>query len=561
MNLQVAIADLFQKIGIPYYGDHGQVSVSKLDPAVPQGQHLEFDGVGLFGRTCIITEITSQQRENRTKIHRFIRHCNLFKNADIPLRERFGLLRGIPSRRLRDFEDVNDWRYLYIGTSPELREHGIRPRSFSDSRAPLGVLWDEDWEYLKLLVKNIGPYAKGELLASIQVNPPHQGGPAEVDLKKPFICVERRRLARNMPKAEVFVAEFSPDELLAMCRVFRYQGFPMAVETGKGGRESVGYQRLLIKEKLASIRRYIGLDASISFPNVLTLVCSDFAVRGAPPRLCIPNRYASLDLIDGQHRLYAYAAPGISDEVRKNARLLAALICFDESRPEVVNRYAATTFVTINRNQAKVKTELIYLTAYDAMGEESGTAVAGKVLTECNNRSNGALTGLLRVRPLVRSTRGPIAPLPIVTIANELTPLVEYELLMRLSPNQRSHLISLAGTSQASIKQRQNRLRLGMSLIEHFFQYVRRAFPRDVESAESCLVSAKYFAALLRLFRQFALQEQLSWHAILEQLQAVEAGARRLSGRALAFPRKSRRVPTTKDTVEKIFEWFRRCRK
>src|SRR5262249_33670495 len=112
--------------------------------------------------------------------------------SSLPLRERFSLLTGIPRARLDAFEDVNDWRYLYIGTSSELREHRLRPSSFGKSQAPLGILWDEEWEYLRLITRNLGQFAKGELLATVGLAPPHGGGPSEIDLKKPFIQLARR---------------------------------------------------------------------------------------------------------------------------------------------------------------------------------------------------------------------------------------------------------------------------------------------------------------------------------------------------------------------------------
>jgi hypothetical protein len=158
-----------------------------------------------------------------------------------------------------------------------------------------------------------------------------------LDLLKPFIEIERRRVAKAVPKADLFVAAFSPRELLTMCRVFRYRGCPLALNP----------------KKLASIGEFVDNNPNTAFPSAITLICPDCEVAETTngPRLRIPYRYASLNLIDGQHRLFAYAQTGVKDAVRECARLLAVLIKFDETNPTKVSRYAAQAFVTMHPNR------------------------------------------------------------------------------------------------------------------------------------------------------------------------------------------------------------------
>ena len=132
--LERSLTAVMEKLPLRFYSLSGkQVSLRELVPSARKDEHLEFDGVGLSGRTCILVEITDQKRDNRKKIRRFVRHANLFQSSDVALKERFRIFPTIPRQHLAHFEDVNEWRYLYIGTSPELRAESIRSSSFSEA--------------------------------------------------------------------------------------------------------------------------------------------------------------------------------------------------------------------------------------------------------------------------------------------------------------------------------------------------------------------------------------------------------------------------------------------
>ena len=114
---------LFEDLGLNYFHlDNQQIQLKELHPGSPTGDTLKFDGFILSGRTCVIVELTTEKRSQREKIRRFIQHANWLQTSGLSMRERFSKFSAIPKRKLKDFEDVNDWRYLYVGTSPELRE-------------------------------------------------------------------------------------------------------------------------------------------------------------------------------------------------------------------------------------------------------------------------------------------------------------------------------------------------------------------------------------------------------------------------------------------------------
>jgi DGQHR domain-containing protein len=540
----------FENLGLDYYAlDGQQISLRDIHPTAPIGDSLEFDGFILSGRTCVIVELTEEKRSQREKVRRFIQHASWFENSPHSVRSRFAIFKSIPRGKLRDFEDVNEWRYLFVGTSPELRENNLRPNSFPECKGRLGILWDEDWAYLKLLQRSIGVFAKGELFASLDLQPGHSSGASAIILSRSFITLDRKVLAPNMPKAQLFVTTFSAEELLDMCRVLRYQRLPMAVEAEAAANASTGYQRLLGEAKLKSIRELIQKEPKTTFPNALTLVSSDCYVQN--DMLHVPYKYASLDVIDGQHRLFAYAGSELKESLRKQAQLFVTIIKFEEDSL----RCAARVFVTINKNQAKVKRELIVLTAYDAMGAADGEAVAGKVLSELNEKKNFALYSKLRTRPMIRAD----GTMPIVTIALELARILESSFLDSLSEDQRQHFCSEFTTSVAKFRKREERLRLGKQFMSRIANQVKSSFPSDFASGDSSLLSPIFIACFIRVARKILIDEMNTWDQLERKIKKLAKNAIYSSGNALAFPIGVEGIPEKKSGMKTIVDYLAKC--
>jgi DGQHR domain-containing protein len=459
-RLETQLKNVLGELDLEYYPTGGtQVPVMNLVPGAPSDEHLEIDGVIRSGNTAALVEITSQKSKNTAKIKRFVRHADIFRNSDVPLRKRFRLI-GVPGNRASRFDAIEEWRYLYIGNGPELRERGIRPSRFPEAENRLTLLNDEEWAYLRLLQRNLGSLAQYELLAALNLTPGHESGVPETELKCECIQLKGRKLGRRMPKADLFVAAIPVDDLLKMCRVLRYQKLPMRVGVGQTTAEEAGYQRLLSIEKLQDLSKYIGRDALVAFPSPIVVVarnCEAITENGLR-KLRLPKRYASLDVIDGQHRLFGYASA--SPTVKTNAQLLVTVVQFKGASDAQTNRYAATTFITINKNQAKVKRDLIILTSYDALGHDTGEAVAGKVLQKLDAKRGNPLAGRFRIRPL-GSRSGGLRRLPIVTIALEIAVLVDKEYVGGLTSARRKHFFALTSTTATKFARKDERVRVG----------------------------------------------------------------------------------------------------
>jgi hypothetical protein len=169
-------------------------------------------------------------------------------------------------------------------------------------------------------------------------------------------------------------------KLLKIVRVSRYEGIPLALEEYNSDR----YQRLLIEEKVVRIAKgFVRNDERRSFPNTLTLVLSSDCEERHDGKLHIPKRYSSVDIIDGQHRLFAYSHPYIREDVREGAEILASAIKFRTGNARDISRRAARLFCEINSNQAKVKNSLRLIT--DSSGRIWGDDVSFSVYLQAQS--------------------------------------------------------------------------------------------------------------------------------------------------------------------------------
>jgi len=234
-----------------------------------------------------------------------------------------------------------------------------------------------------------------------------------------------------MDLVDLYVFKMQVPDLLKISRVVRYGSLESWVpEIGTSA-----YQRLLNPNKLKGIRDFLKSERGrSSFPNAITVVLSkDVHVEGSEDdcRLKIPLQYGSIEVIDGQHRLFAFAKSGLSYNELKKAKLIVIGVKFRDSSDKKRQQWCAKTFIEINRSQTKVPTELIQLIANSVMGERTPTALAARVLVELNIETS-ALKNVFYTRPFQKANRAGGRPVRIVTVANELSPLLDNRMQTKL---------------------------------------------------------------------------------------------------------------------------------
>lgn len=507
-----------QGMGLKCYGSHGQIPLQDLYPGSPSGEHLEIDIVCLVGNICILVETTVQQDGNSEKIKKFIRHCNLIANCPLSSRQLFSRFQGIPEAELNRFTGISAWRYLYIGTSPELVVQNISPRRYPETDC-LRIFNGENWEYFKALERAIKATSKYEFLAALDINPSDLRDPVLGNDLPPKNCLElaNTTLYSGQVRASLIVAVFTPDELLRVARVLRYQGQPMMLATNSLASTKVstsergsGYQRILNRDKLRKISDFVGNNSEITFPTNLTLVLSkECEVQDG--KLHVPGKYASIDVIDGQHRLFSYALA--DKEIQRDSRLIATAIKFHTDDAQEITRCAAQIFSTINREQTKVKKDLLYLISYDLLGDKGPEAIAAKILKECDSKPNGILSGIFELRAFVKKNRFGQQPIPIVSIVRELARISKQEQLDAIR-------VALGNQVAADLDESEALIQAGKVLLERYFSQVKREF-QDDWGKDSLLMCAKYVGAFIRLLETF-LKEGLTVDLMGEELRKIK---------------------------------------
>lgn len=507
-------------MGITCYGRHGQIPLQDLYPGSPSGEHLEIDIVCLVGNICILVETTVQQDGNSEKIKRFIRHCNLITDLFPNQRALFTHFDGIPEGELANFRGISEWRYLYIGTGHELLNEGFSPERYpGPGSTRLHIFNEENWEYVKTLQRAINKTAQYEFFASVGIKPEDIGDESlgSNTLVKPCLKLTNKTLFSGKVPAELFVVIFRPAELLRIARVLRYQGQPMATSSGTSVSQGGGYQRILVPQKLNEIRKFVKEDPKVVFPTNLTLVlskgCRSEHVDGVD-KLHIPSEYASIDVIDGQHRLFSYALSDNDDQVSQEANLIATAIKFDTDNAEEINRYAAQTFITINGEQTKVKRDLIYLISYDVLDDRTPESIAAKILKECDSKPNGILAGIFELRAFVKKNKLGQRLIPIVSIVRELARISKQEKLDAIR-------FALGNPVAADLEESEALIQAGKVLLERYFSRVKREFQDDWGNEDSLLMCAKYVGAFIRLLETF-LKEGLTVDLIGEELRKIK---------------------------------------
>ena len=499
---------------IKCYGEHRQIPLVRLFPRMPPDENFEIDIVGLIGNICILIEVTTQQENNRDKIRRFIRHCDLVKNYQGDQQVLFSNFSGIPEDELYNFTGISDWRYLYVGTSAELITKDITAERFGETDR-LHIFNEENWEYFKMLARTINEAAQYEFLASVDINPSDIGDESlsRDTLGKRYLELTNKTLFSGQTDvlANLFVVTFKPKELLRIARVLRYQGQPMAISSETStNQQGSGYQRILIPDKLRKIHDFVNNDPRVAFPTNLTLVLSN-ECRKDGSYLRIPSKYASIDVIDGQHRLFSYALS--NKQVQDEARLIATAIKFNTNDTQEINRYAARTFITINSEQTKVKRDLIYLISYDVLDDKTPESTAAKILQMCDSKPNGVLSGIFALRAFIKKNKFGQTPIPIISIVKELARIFKSENLETIK--------RALGEHATELNEMEPLIQAGRQLLEQYFSQVKGEFSDDWGNADSLLMCAKYIGAFIRLLKTFT-DEGLTVQEMREELSKIK---------------------------------------
>ena len=267
---------------------------------------------------------------------------------------------------------------LFVSTDKELSEE---EREYAKQNQ-LRVWGREELEYYEALVDAIGEYAKYEIIHSFGITTgeeKHIHTVLALHLHQPF----------SDSPADLFLFTTTPEVLLKTCVVFR-----------KAQGKKDAYQRILQKKRLNAIKKFVTQSDALLPPNIIVHFSENVRWEPLPaPRtdslgrgitltkqkdyelvlLSIPKEYASLELIDGQHRLYGFVG---SEAATKNHFNLVTL-----GIANIPQEKRTTTFVAINDNARRMDPNLVAylkLNEDEASCQKDSELMAIKVVVELN---------------------------------------------------------------------------------------------------------------------------------------------------------------------------------
>jgi len=261
------------------------------------------------------------------------------------LRDAINILRGkIPllEKGFKEHPTYNKYdyfRYIIATRNIKVRHEDI----IFANQSPRIYIWNEDFiDYYEELYNFLNPYAKFSILGEMGIKPVQQN-----PISVPAFKV-------NIGGMDMYNFVMNPKDLLSVSYVARRER-----------REERYYQRILNKNRLKSIKKYID-EENGTFPNnIIISFRPDLGVKFKPIKekysatdwpylgvsygiLEFPRDYRSCWIIDGQHRLYAFA----NTQKWFNMPITA----FDNIDLESQCKF----FLDINKNQKPVDPDLLW---------------------------------------------------------------------------------------------------------------------------------------------------------------------------------------------------------
>lgn len=279
-------------------------------------------------------------------------------------------------RELRRIANANGGLFVLTGTrvSDQDRQYA--------QRYGMRVWSEEELRYYESVVDAIGEYAKYEIIHSFGI---------ETDEQKfiHHVLALRFHQPNSESDANLFLFTITPEELLKTCVIYR-----------KARGSGAAYQRMLRKRRLLSIKDFVTQKDALLPPNIIVhlgenvtwdpLEIPDKDSSGRPiifaskkdcelVVLKIPRAYASLELIDGQHRLYGFVKAQANIRKKFNLVVLGmADLPFQKRRD---------TFVAINDRSRRMDPNLVAYLRYTDDEQEcqrDNELMAIRVVVELN---------------------------------------------------------------------------------------------------------------------------------------------------------------------------------
>lgn len=266
-------------------------------------------------------------------------------------------------------------------------DHELDVRDMAHAKSLDIVVWTEDeLSYFEELVASIGGYAKYEIIHSLGVTTTEESDVHEV------LAIKLNQPNKSS-HTELFAFSISPERLLKTSVIYR-----------RAQGKADAYQRMLNKNRLPKIGKFLEEVDAILPTDIILHLEDNVSVQnipfsniknqsGVPIHLSstnnysavvlgIPMKYASTEIIDGQHRLYGFTQ--VAQLLRDNFNLVVVGI------KNLDDKQKRETFVAINDNSRRMDPNLVAFLKYttnNTLCQASAELMAIRIAVELNNQS------------------------------------------------------------------------------------------------------------------------------------------------------------------------------
>ena len=549
-------AKIFQNIGLTCCHGLGQVRLNDIVTGYQDNEHLEFDYIIPYDNVCLIGEITARENKKdiKKKYDKFIKQIDLIKNLNFS-QDLWSKL-GIKQEHIKLFREIEEIKAFCITTKQE--KYNLTLNSVSD----VVILHKADFLRIIEYSKTIGKWAKNYFLHNFNIK--YNSNTAITIYQKDNLLIRNRNKkvsGKDSTLADLYTFTISPYKLLNIAHVYRKDELP-SLQTN-----DYNYQRLLNSEKLQEIRKNVLIDSDFMFPsNILVILskeCGYSKDRINESYLHIPDKYGSISIVDGQHRLFSYADNKVESIMQNNCQIKVTAIDFDTPDEKLISRLSARVFIEINANQTKVEISHLDQIAY-ALGSEDPKVIATRIIVGINARSK------YRSFFDVNSDKIDKGLIEAVTIIDAIKKITNINKIKKLE-NARSNKTKLRKTGYehlfdcqiSDLCDKDILIDKGVITIERYFNEVFSVFYQDkIDSnkiSKSSFQYSKFWAGLINLLYIF-IEDGLSWNKIKKEFENIKCNLMKLQEiEEYNYPllsSQSRHIPDAKYSPAKICKFL-----
>lgn len=551
--------EIFTSMGLTCVHRLNQARVIDIDPSGPysNSDHLEFDYLIPVNDTCLVGEIKGGKNVSDIESaysRKFRRHYDLMRRWT--LGERIWKLLGVPDEKLRYFRNITQLRGFFV--TAYLQRYDLDLSQV----AGIARFYKTDWDLLINYSKSIGVYAQQHFLDhfALQVNRHQRSITLSASMHSLARTAYKRIASGGIGLADLYTFEISPYDLLPIARVYRRDELPDLSPSPEPE-----YQRSLMANKLALIRKNLLIIPDFMFPNsILVVLSNDCTYSDTSGTLMIPERYGAISVIDGQHRLFSYADNNIKVRLGDQCKIMVTAIHFRDANQQEIIKYSARTFVEINTNQTSIQPTHLDAIAYDILEETHPRAIAAQVLLRANVRPRGSLYGLFKTNQF---GLGKIQSTTVLSALRSITNLKQIKLLKNTKNNanesKRRGYEKLFQAKIVELEQAEILIKQGEICLDRYFKLVKQTFTHDYPEREqtkgSSLELAKMMAALVQLLSTF-ISEGLNWKDVKTELEAIKKSVMKLRGmtsyKSILFDYQNKHIPGPEPSASDDFRFL-----